>query len=60
MIFTAENEGTTNESVNFKMIEVDEEWIVKYFVKLKSFYSKTFSIIVDCCLKYFIKRYNYM
>jgi len=25
MIFTAENEGTTNESVNFKMIEVDEE-----------------------------------
>jgi hypothetical protein len=25
MIFTAENEGTVNETVNFKMIEVDEE-----------------------------------
>jgi len=25
MIFTAENEGTINETVNFKMIEVDEE-----------------------------------
>lgn len=25
MIFTAEGEGTSNESVNFKMIEVDEE-----------------------------------
>lgn len=25
MIFTAEGEGTANESVNFKMIEIDEE-----------------------------------
>jgi len=25
MVFTAENEGTVNETVNFKMIEVDEE-----------------------------------
>jgi len=25
MVFTAENEGTVNETVNFKMIEVSEE-----------------------------------
>lgn len=29
MIFTVEQEGTANETVNFKMIEIDEEWIEK-------------------------------
>jgi hypothetical protein len=26
MIFTPEDEGTSQETVSFKMIEVDEEW----------------------------------
>jgi len=32
MVFTSDNEGTENESVNFKVIEVDEVWLkYKYF-----------------------------
>ena len=32
MIFTVDNEGTENESVSFKMIEIDEEWFFKVFL----------------------------
>ncbi len=33
MVFTTENEGSENESVYFKMVEVDEAWITNIYVK---------------------------
>ena len=38
MVFTSDNEGSENESVNFKVIEVDEAWITNIYFKLFSIF----------------------